>query len=112
MTQTGVINDVMDGDARVPVRVALGPQSAVIDMLNNTGMTIASVVVEVHEGRLVAHVWNEQDEGGDPTETIVLVRDVVAGFRRTFNDDGLDGEPLTEAGAEQHLVQLESANPV
>ena len=35
----------------------------------------ASIYIEYYNGRVIIHVWNEDDQDGDSTEAIILIPD-------------------------------------
>lgn len=65
----------------------IGPIAAVLDYSNRTGDVVASVMMELKGNKLVLYAWIETDEG-DPTVSLVLVKDVKAAFKRKFDENG------------------------
>jgi hypothetical protein len=58
-----------------PIQVTLFIDSqGILISLRDAGDVVASVLVEQRRGALYAVVWDERDEGNDPTEEIELVR--------------------------------------
>lgn len=75
------------GDANLRVIVTQDAHSVLVELTTEgeNKVWVAEVLIEHYNGRFVALVWAEDDVGGDPTTTTVLVanpKDTVRRLRR------------------------------
>ena len=109
--QRAVIADVMpEGDARpaetIPLAIVAGPHGVFVEARNFEGMTIASAGIELNGGRLVAHLWDRRDEGGDPTASVVLLTDARGAYRTAFDPAGRPLPPAVEEPPAAEAVEV------
>jgi hypothetical protein len=71
----------------VEVELSCG-RSIIIETRNHQAMACGSVVIELCDNKLVAYVWSEQDEGGDPTSQVVIWDNAEEAYNRTYNEHG------------------------
>ena len=65
-----------DGHPNVRGEVDIAPNSIEITLFAPDGKTSrASVYVEYYDGKVVAHVWDENDQENDPAQTVVIIPD-------------------------------------
>jgi hypothetical protein len=86
--QTITLKDQSTHEGITQVQLKANPQGVSVEFTNEDGQVIASTLVELHEGRLRVHAWNELDEDHDPTITLTLVDDVRDARKRRFDDQG------------------------
>ncbi|MDX9956062.1 MAG: hypothetical protein RBT75_18330 [Anaerolineae bacterium] len=63
-----------EGVERVKADVELDSYGVAITVENAKGEYPAQVLVEFYDGAVTAHVWDAEDFGGDPTETVELFK--------------------------------------
>ncbi|MDX9975151.1 MAG: hypothetical protein RBU21_19345 [FCB group bacterium] len=63
-----------EGTERVKADVELDSYGATITVENAKGEDTSQVLVEFYDGAVTAHVWDAEDFGGDPTESVELFK--------------------------------------
>ena len=64
------------------------PEGIIIQFRNNENNSIASLTLELDRRRVKIHLWNEDDEGSDPTASLTLVHDVDKAWNRKLDKEG------------------------